>query len=154
MNEVTDVKQLGTKWSLTFHACISEGKKNTLRPRNFFLQEGKMKSRRLMTVALVSSLVVASVSLPARAADSDQDAIRAKARAELAVVTIDVDKADIAYSPADNGVGPNYTAVQRYQQEYLAGRESFQDGKYRDALKHLRKADEIIRSQPDWAQSE
>jgi hypothetical protein len=72
----------------------------------------------------------------------------------LDAVTIDVDKADISYSPADSGVGTNFTAVQRYQEEYLAGRQSFQDGKYSDALNHLRKADEIIRSQPDWTQSQ
>jgi len=95
-----------------------------------------------------------STSVGTRAANSDDDVIKAKAQAELAAVTIDIDKANIAYSPARNGVGSSFNDVLRYQQEYLAGCQSFQDGKYSDALTHLRKAVEIIRRQPDWAESE
>ena len=83
-----------------------------------------MKSRRLMTVALVSSLVVCGVSASVRAASPGQDALRANAQAELATVTVDVDRANIMYSPADNGVGPNFTKVEQYQQEYRSARIS------------------------------
>ena len=113
-----------------------------------------MKSRRLITLALISNVVAGGVSVSAHAASRDQNALRARARAELAAVTVDVDRANIMFSPADNGVGPSFTKVEQYQQEYLAGRQSFQDGKYAGALQHLRKADEIIRSQPDWNESE
>jgi TolA-binding protein len=101
-----------------------------------------------MTVALFSTLMAGSVPISTHAASSGGDAQRGKARAELATVTIDVDRANGMYSPADNGLGSNYAEVVQYQQEYMAGRQSFEDGKYRDALQHLRKADQIIRSQP------
>ena len=84
----------------------------------------------------------------------DQDALRAKAQAVLAAVTMDIDKANIAYSPAGDGAGSNFNEVLRYQQEYQAGSQSFQDGRYGDALTHLLKADEIIRRQPNWSESE
>ena len=113
-----------------------------------------MKSRRLMTMVLVSNLVAGGVSVSVRGDSPGQDALRAKAQAELATVTVDVDRANIMYSPADNGVGPNFTKVEQYQQEYLSGRQNFQDGKYAGALQHLRKADEIIRSQAEWNESE
>ena len=56
-----------------------------------------------------------STSVGTRAANSDDDVIKAKAQAELAAVTIDIDKANIAYS------GPQRCRVQlqrllRYQQ--------------------------------------
>jgi Flp pilus assembly protein TadD len=107
-----------------------------------------------MTVALVSALVVGGVSVSAGAASVDQNVLRVEARAELAAVMVDVDKANIMYSPADNIVGPNFTKVEQYQQDDLVGRQSFQDGRYGEALQHLRKADELIRSQPDWTESE
>ncbi len=113
-----------------------------------------MKSRLLMTAALLSSLVVGGTPLSARAASAGQNALRVKARAELAVVTVDVDSANVMFSPADDGLGSNFTEVEQYQQEYLEGRQSFQDGKYGEALQHLRKADALIRSQPDWTESE
>ncbi len=112
-----------------------------------------MKSRRLVTVALISSLMAGGMSVSAGAAGADPNALRANAQAELTTVTVDVDRANIMYSPADNGVGPNFTKVEQYQQEYLAGRQNFQDGKYAGALQHLRRADELIRSQPDWTES-
>jgi hypothetical protein len=113
-----------------------------------------MKSRRLMTVALVSTLVLGGVPISTHAASSGEDAQKGTARAELAAVTVDVDRANVMYSPADDGLGSNYTEVVQYQQEYMAGRQSFENGKYRDALQHLRKADQIIRSRPDWTESE
>ena len=113
-----------------------------------------MKSGPLMVAALVSSLPVAGASVTTRAAVPDQTALRMKAQAELAQVTEDVDRANIIYSPADNAVGPNFVKVEEYQQEYLSGRQSVQDGKYTQALQHLRNADKIIRSQPDWTESE
>jgi hypothetical protein len=72
----------------------------------------------------------------------------------MARVTVDVDSANIMYSPADNGFGPSFMKVEQYQQEYLAGRQSFQEGKYVDALQHLHKADDIIRAQPDWTEGQ
>ena len=60
--------------------------------------------------------------------------MRANAEAELAVVTVDVDRANIMYSLSDDGLGPNFMKVEEYQQEYLAGRRSFQEGKYVEAL--------------------
>jgi hypothetical protein len=113
-----------------------------------------MKSRRLMTVALVSTLVIGGVPISTHAASSGEAAQRGEARAELAAVTVDVDRANVTYSPADNGLGSNFTKVVQYQEEYMAGRQSFEDGKYRDALQHLRNAEQIIRSQPDWTVSE
>ncbi len=113
-----------------------------------------MKSNRFMTILLVLSLIVGGASLPTGvAANPDQSALRAEAQATLAAVTIDVDQANIAYSPVDN-VGPKFNQVVQYQEEYVAGRQSFEDGDYRDALKHLREADELIRRQPDWNESE
>jgi hypothetical protein len=68
-------------------------------------------------------------------------------------VTVDVDQANIRFSPVDDGDGANFAKVMQYQQEYMAGRQSLQDAKYREALLHLRKADEIIRSRPEWIES-
>jgi len=113
-----------------------------------------MKSGSLMVAALVSSLAVAGASVTTRAAVPDQTALRVKGQAELVQVIEDVDRANIMYSPARNDVGPAFTQVEEYQQQYLAGRQNFQDGKYAEALQHLRKADNIIRSQPDWTESE
>jgi hypothetical protein len=115
-----------------------------------------MKSRhgRLMRLALVTSLMAGSMSVAAGAASADQSALKVKAQAELAAVTVDVDKANIMYLPADNGLGANFTKIVQYQQEYLVGQQSFADGKYAEALQHLSKADKIIRSQPDWTESE
>jgi Flp pilus assembly protein TadD len=113
-----------------------------------------MKSRRSMTVVLVSGLIAGGTSLSARSASADQNALRVKARAELAAVTVDVDRANIMFSPAESGLGSNFTKVEQYQQDDLVGRQSFQDGRYGEALQHLRKADELIRSQPDWTESE
>jgi hypothetical protein len=69
-------------------------------------------------------------------------------------VTVDVDKAKIRYSPTDNGVGYNFSKVEEYQQEYLAGHQSVRTVNTARALEHLRKADELIRTQPDWTESE
>jgi hypothetical protein len=107
-----------------------------------------------MRLALVTSLMTGSMSVAAGAASADQSALKAKAQAELAVVTVDIDKANIMYSPADDGLGANFAKVMQYQQEYLAGRQSFDDGKYAEALQHLSKTDKIIRSQPDWTEFE
>ena len=101
-------------------------------------------------VVIAASLVTICVG----SASADQNSLRAQAEAELARVTVDVDSANIMYSPADNGLGPSFMNVEEYQQEYLAGRESFQEGKYVDALQHLQKADDIIRAQPDWIEAQ
>jgi hypothetical protein len=61
--------------------------------------------------------------------------------------------ANIMYSPVDNSLGTSFMKVEEYQQVYLAGRGSFYQGKYVEALQHLRKADEIIRAQADWTES-
>jgi len=111
-----------------------------------------MQFRRRAIAALAAGLIATGVPVCASAAS--QEPLRAKAQAELAAVTIDVDRANILYSPADNSSGSRFAQVAEYQQEYLAGRQSFDDGQYGEALEHLRKADEIIHSQPDWNQSE
>jgi len=112
-----------------------------------------MKSRRLLQATLVSNLIAAGAAVSARAANPDQSAVRAKAAAELAAVTVDSDQANISFSPADDSDGANFVQVVQYQQEYMAGRQSFQDGKYGAELQHLRKADEIISNRPDWTES-
>jgi hypothetical protein len=45
----------------------------------------------------------------------------------LAAVSADVDQANIRFSPVDDGDGPNVAKVLRYQQEYMAGRQDFQE---------------------------
>ena len=101
-------------------------------------------------MASLASLIAAGVPLSARALTPDQTVLRSKAEAELADVTVDVDQANIMFSPVDDGDGPNFAKVVQYQREYLAGHQSFDDAKYSEALQHLRKADEIIRSRPNW----
>jgi hypothetical protein len=100
-----------------------------------------------MRLALVTSLIAGGLSVATGAANPDPNALRAKAQADLAAVTVDVDRANIMYSPADNGVGANFAKIVQYQQEYMAGRQNFDDGKYAEALQLLSKADQIIRSQ-------
>jgi hypothetical protein len=112
-----------------------------------------MKSHRILTMASVASLIAAGVPLSARALSPDQIALRSSAEAELAAVTVDVDQANITFSPVDDGDGPNFAKVVQYQREYMAGRQSYEDAKYGEALQHLRKADEIIRSRPNWTES-
>jgi len=112
-----------------------------------------MKSHRILTVASMASLIATVVPLSAPAANPDPTALRSRAEAELAAVTVDVDQANILFSPVDDGAGPNFAQVVQYQREYMAGRQSFQDAKYGEALQHLRKADEIIRSHPSWTES-
>jgi hypothetical protein len=99
-------------------------------------------------------IAVGCVTLAANTGSANTNVSRAKAQAELTRVTMDVDKANIMYSPVDNGLGASFMKVEQYQQEYLAGRESFYEGKYVEALQHLRKADEIIRAQPDWTEAQ
>jgi hypothetical protein len=66
---------------------------------------------------------------------------------------MEVDQASIFFSPIDDGDGPNFAKVVQYQREYMAGRQSFLDARYGEALWHLRKADQIIRSKPEWTES-
>ena len=107
-----------------------------------------------MRLALITSLTAGGVSLATGPANADPNRLRTKAQAELATVTVDLDRANVMFSPADNGVGANFAKVVQYHQEYLAGRKSFDQGKYAEALQHLSNADKIIRSQPDWTESE
>ena len=90
-----------------------------------------------------------SAPLCARAAIPDQAALKSTADAELARVTGEVDQANILFSPVDDGDGPNYAKVVQCHQEYMTGRQDFQDRNYDEALRHLLKADEIIRSAAD-----
>jgi hypothetical protein len=108
------------------------------------------------TSSAIAKVLIAAgyLTLCAGTGNADQNALRANAEAELARVTVDVDSANIMYSPADNGLGPGFMKVEEYQQEYLAGRKSFEEGKYVDALQHLHKADDIIRAQPDWTEGQ
>jgi hypothetical protein len=110
--------------------------------------------RRLMSFALVTTLVAGGAPVAAGAANADPNVLRTKAQAELTAVTVEVDRANIMFSPADDGFGANFARVVQYQQEYQAGRNSFEAGRYTEALRHLTNADKIIRSQPDWNESQ
>jgi hypothetical protein len=112
-----------------------------------------MKFCKFITLSMVSSFLMGGVLGPALAANPDMHTLRKEARAELSSVTLDVDKADVLFSRADGLGSPSLEKVAQYRTEYLAGVQSFLDGKYADALKHLRNADKIIRSQPDWAET-
>ena len=114
----------------------------------------KSPDRRLTRMPLITSLAAASLSVAIGAANADPNALRAKAQAELDAVTVDVDRANIMFSPADNSAGANFARVVKSHNEYEAGRKSFNDGRYADALKYLSNADKLIRSQPDWTESE
>jgi hypothetical protein len=109
-----------------------------------------MKSHRILTIASFASLIMTSAPQCARAATPDQTALESIAEAELTTVTAEVDQANILFSSVDDGDGPNYAKVIQYHQEYMTGCQDFQDGNYDAALRHLRKADEIIRSRPNW----
>jgi hypothetical protein len=87
-----------------------------------------MKFHRIVTMALVASLVAAGVPLFTGAVTPDQTELRSIADAELSAVTGEIDKANIFFSPADDGDEPNFPKVVHYQREYLAGRQSFDDG--------------------------
>jgi hypothetical protein len=104
-------------------------------------------------MASVASLIAAGAPLSVRALSPDQIALKSRAEAELAGVTADVDQANIVFSPVDDADGPNFAKVVQYQREYMAGRQSFDDAKYNEAMQHLRKADEIIHRQPTWTES-
>jgi hypothetical protein len=105
--------------------------------------------------AIAKVLIAASlVTICASIGSADQKPLRAQAEAELERVTVDIDRANVLYSPADDGLGPRFMNVEAYQREYRAGRRSFQDGKYVEALQHLHKADDIIRAQPAWTEAQ
>jgi hypothetical protein len=111
-----------------------------------------MKSHRILTIASFASLIMTSAPLCAGAAILDQTALKSRAGAELTTVTAEVDQANILFSPVEDCDGPNYAKVLQYHRGYMAGVQDFQDRKYDDALQHLRKADEIIRSRPNWTE--
>src|SRR5438874_2275063 len=67
--------------------------------------------------AIAKVLIAAIVTICASSASAGQNSLRAQAEAELAHVTVDVDSANIMYSPADDGLGANFTKVEEYQQE-------------------------------------
>jgi hypothetical protein len=93
-----------------------------------------------------------SAPLCAGAAILDQTALKSRAETELTRVAAEVDQANIFFSPVDDCDGPNYAKVVQYHREYMADRQDFQDRKYDDALRHLRRADEIMRSRPNWTE--
>jgi hypothetical protein len=109
-----------------------------------------MTSHRILAIASLASLVGAGAPMYARAAIPDQTALKSRAEAELTTLTAEVDQANIFFSPVDDAQGPNYAKVLQYHREYRAGRRDFEDRKYGQALQHLRKADEIIRSHLSW----
>jgi hypothetical protein len=111
-----------------------------------------MKSHRILTIASFATLIMTNAPLRAHAAAPDQTALKSRAEAQLTTVTAEVDQANILFSPVDDCDGPNYEKVVQYHREYMAGRQNFQDRKYDDALQHLRKAEEIIRSRPNWTE--
>jgi hypothetical protein len=73
-----------------------------------------VKSRISSTKVLIA---VGFVTIYASIGSADQNSLRTQAEAELAHVTMDVDSANIMYSPADDGLG-----------------QSLQKGKYVEAL--------------------
>jgi hypothetical protein len=107
-----------------------------------------MKFHKIVTIASVASLVAAGVPL-STGAMTDQTELRSIADAELSAVTGE-NQANIFFSPVEDGDEPNFPKVVQYQRKYMAGRQSFDEAKYSDALQHLRKVDEIIRSYPSW----
>jgi hypothetical protein len=109
-----------------------------------------MKSHRILTIASLASLVGAGAPMYGRAAIPDQTALKSTADTELTTVTAEVDQANILFSPVDDADGFNYAKVVQYHREYTAGRRAFEERKYGEALQHLRKAEEIIRSHPSW----
>jgi hypothetical protein len=58
---------------------------------------------------------------------TDQTELRSIADAELSAVTGE-NQANIFFSPVEDGDEPNFPKVVHYQREYLAGRQSFDDG--------------------------
>ena len=88
----------------------------------------------------------------ARAVIPDQTALKSRTEAELTTVTAELDQANILFSPVEDGYGPNYAKVLQYHREYMAGRQQLQDRNYDEALRHLRKADKLIRSRPNWTE--
>ena len=109
---------------------------------------------RLMSLALVGTLIAGGVSVRGGVAHADPSALRAKAQAELTTVTREVDKANAMFSPADHSAGFNAAKNAEYQQEYDAGVKSFNAGRYADAMEHLSNADRSIRSRPNWHHAE
>jgi hypothetical protein len=81
------------------------------------------------TSSAIAKVLIATsfVTICASTGNADPNSLRAQAEAELGPVTVDVDSANIVYSPADNGLGRGFMNVEEYQQQYLAGRESFQE---------------------------
>jgi hypothetical protein len=108
----------------------------------------EMKFHKIVTIASVASLVAAGVPL-STGAMTDQTELRSIADAELSAVTGE-NQANIFFSPVEDGDEPNFPKVVQYQRKYMAGRQSFDEAKYSDALQHLRKVDEIIRSYRSW----
>jgi hypothetical protein len=111
-----------------------------------------MRYNRILTIASFASLMTASAPLCAGAAMLDQTVLKSRAEAELTTVTAEVDLANILFSPVDDCDEPIYAKVIQYHREYMAGLQDFQDRKYDDALQHLHKADEVIRSRPNWTE--
>ena len=109
-----------------------------------------MKPHRILTIASLASLIGAGAPMYGRAAIPDQTALKSTADTELTTVTAEIDQANISFSPVDDADESNYAKVVQYHHEYTAGRRAFEDRKYPEALRHLRKADEIIRSNPSW----
>jgi hypothetical protein len=107
-----------------------------------------MKSRKFIVMALISGLAIGAPSARAWAYSPDHDALKAAAEETLAKVSLDVDKANDMFSLS--GSAPLTSAQAQYSNEYMTGWRAFEKGQYEQALEHLRKADRIIRSMPDW----
>ncbi len=105
-----------------------------------------MKSRKFMVMVLISGLAIGAASAPTWAYSPDRDALKGAAEKTLAKVTLDVDKANDMFSLS----APLTSSEVEYSNEYVTGRRAFENGRYDQALEHLRKADRIIRSLPDW----
>jgi hypothetical protein len=100
-------------------------------------------------MALGFGLAIGAAS-PAFAFSPNHDASKIAAEKTLARVTLDVDKANFYYSLVD----PQPSVRARYSNEYVSGRRALETGQYDEAIVHLRKADQIIRSMLDWIELE
>ncbi len=108
-----------------------------------------MKSLKLAIMALGLGLVIGAAP-QAFAFSLNHDASKVAAEKTSARVTLDIDKADFYYSVVD----PQPSVRARYSNEYVSGRRALENGQYDEAIVHLRKADQIIRSRLGWIELE
>jgi hypothetical protein len=107
-----------------------------------------MKSPKTAMIVLMSAFAVGSTTLPAWSSVPPNPGLSpAQVRELVGEVRRDVDHADIIFA---NNPTPE---VQRpYQEEFSKGLMDLRRGDYGEAAVNLRRADEIIRGIPEFAQ--